>query len=184
MTVFYDDKKGLILENVAPNGEFSDSFEGRLLNPGHAIEAMWFVMDLAVRNKDQQLAQTAAERCLQMLEYGWDQKHGGIFYFLDSKGQPPQQLEWDQKLWWVHLETSIALLKAYRLTKKQDCWSWFEKVHQYTWSHFPDPEHGEWYAYLNRTGEVLLPLKGGKWKGCFHVPRGLWKCWQELEALG
>jgi len=46
MEVFYDHKSGLILENVNPDGSFSDSFEGRLLNPGHAIEAMWFIMDL------------------------------------------------------------------------------------------------------------------------------------------
>ena len=36
---------------------------------------------------------------------------------------------------------------------------------------------------LNRRGEVLLPLKGGKWKGCFHVPRGMYQCWQILEDL-
>ncbi len=52
-----------------------------------------------------------------------------------------------------------------------------------TWQHFPDPEYGEWYGYLNRSGEVLLPLKGGKWKGCFHVPRGLYLCMREFEKL-
>jgi len=56
-------------------------------------------------------------------------------------------------------------------------------VHAYTWQHFPDPEYGEWYGYLNRSGEVLLPLKGGKWKGCFHVPRGLYLCMREFEKL-
>jgi N-acylglucosamine 2-epimerase len=56
-------------------------------------------------------------------------------------------------------------------------------VHDYTWSHFKDPEYPEWYGYLNRRGEVLLPLKGGKWKGCFHVPRGLFQCWKVLEEL-
>jgi N-acylglucosamine 2-epimerase len=45
MNVFYDPESGLIRENVNPDGSFSDSFEGRLLNPGHAIEAMWFIMD-------------------------------------------------------------------------------------------------------------------------------------------
>jgi len=30
---------------------------------------------------------------------------------------------------------------------------------------------------------VLLPLKGGKWKGCFHVPRGLMNCWLMLEEI-
>ena len=36
---------------------------------------------------------------------------------------------------------------------------------------------------IYRQGEVLLPLKGGKWKGCFHVPRGLYQCWKTLESL-
>ena len=101
----------------------------------------------------------------------------------DAKGHPPQQLEWDQKLWWVHIETLVALLKGYRLTGRKSCWSWYERVHAYTWAHFPDPEYGEWYGYLNRRGEVLLPLKGGKWKGCFHVPRGLYLCMRELEKM-
>lgn len=183
MNVFYDENSGVIRENVYPDGRFSDSFEGRLLNPGHAIEAMWFIMDLAIRNQDELLAQKAAKRSLQMLEHGWDHQNGGIFYFMDSQGYPPQQLEWNQKLWWVHLETLIAMLKAYRLTRDEAYRQGFEKVHQYTWSHFPDPKFGEWFGYLNRDGKVLLDLKGGKWKGCFHVPRGLWRCWLELEQL-
>lgn len=32
-------------------------------------------------------------------------------------------------------------------------------------------------------GEVLLPLKGGKWKGCVYVPRGLYQIWQLSNAL-
>ena len=46
-----------------------------------------------------------------------------------------------------------------------------------------DQEYPEWFGYLNRRGEVLLPLKGGKWKGCFHVPRGLYQCWKTLEEI-
>jgi N-acylglucosamine 2-epimerase len=183
MEVFYDEKSGLILENVHPDGSFSDSFEGRLLNPGHAIEAMWFVMDLSVRLKRPELAQKAVKIILRTLQYSWDSEHGGIFYFLDIKGYPPQQLEWDQKLWWVHVETLISLIKGYKLTGEQACLEWFEKVHDYTWSHFPDPGKGEWFGYLNRRGEVLLPLKGGKWKGCFHVPRGLYQIWKTLESI-
>jgi N-acylglucosamine 2-epimerase len=180
MEVFYDEASGLTLENVTPEGQLSDSFEGRLLNPGHAIEAMWFIMDLGERRGDQALIATAKDRMLKMLEYGWDAEHGGIFYFLDREGRPPQQLEWDQKLWWVHLETLVALLKGWRHTGDERCWRWFERVHHYAWPRFSDPAYGEWFGYLNRQGEVLLPLKGGKWKGCFHVPRGLFQCWQAL----
>ena len=183
MEVFYDEESGLILENVHPDGSFSDSFEGRLLNPGHAIEAMWFIMDLSVRLQRPEMAGKAVKIILNTLQKGWDKEFGGIFYFLDYKGYPPQQLEWDQKLWWVHVETLISLIKGYALTGNTECLDWFGRVHDYTWSHFPDPENGEWFGYLNRRGEVLLPLKGGKWKGCFHVPRGLYQVWQTLESL-
>jgi N-acylglucosamine 2-epimerase len=183
MEVFYQPDSGLILENVKPDGSFSDSFEGRLINPGHAIEAMWFIMGLSVRLQKPELAEKAVEIVLRTLEYGWDKEFGGIFYFLDVKENPPQQLEWDQKLWWVHIETLISLIKGYALTGNKQCLTWFEKLHDYTWSHFADTEHGEWFGYLNRRGEVLLPLKGGKWKGCFHVPRGLYQVWRTLEKL-
>jgi len=180
---FYRPDYKLVFENIQDDGSLSDSFEGRLINPGHGIEAMWFLMDVARRRNDRALAQQAAQIVLQILEYGWDREYGGIFYFLDAHGHPPQQLEWDQKLWWVHLETLVALVKGYALTGNQDLWQWYEKVHNYTWSHFPDPEYGEWWGYLNRRGEVLLPLKGGKWKGCFHVPRALWLCWRCFTEL-
>lgn len=183
MNKFYRPELGVILENISPDGSFSDSFEGRLINPGHGLESMWFIMDLAQRTGDQGLAQRAVDIAIQLIEYGWDTKHGGIFYFMDVKGHPPQQLEWDQKLWWVHMETLITLLKGYLHTGDERCAQWFERMHEYTWSHFPDPVHGEWFGYLNRQGEPLLTLKGGKWKGCFHVPRGLYQCWKTLEAI-
>ena len=181
MDVFYDQNSGLILENVTPEGNFSDSFEGRLLNPGHSNESMWFMMDLAVRNNDKALIDKCIEILLRTTEKGWDQKYGGIFYFLDLKGYPVQQLEWDQKLWWVHIETLISMAKAYRLTGNEACKNWFETIHEYSWKHFKDPEYAEWFGYLNRQGEPLLELKGGKWKGCFHVPRGMYEIWKILE---
>ncbi|WP_346318735.1 AGE family epimerase/isomerase [Chitinophaga sp. YIM B06452] len=181
MDVFYHKETGLVLENVLADGSFSDSFEGRLLNPGHAIEAMWFIMDLALRLNDPALAQKACNIGLKMLEYGWDQQYGGIFYFMDLHNHPQQQLEWDQKLWWVHLETLVFLAKGWQLTGNEACRTWFDKVHTYTWEHFKDKEYPEWFGYLNRQGQPLLPLKGGKWKGCFHVPRALYQVWQTLE---
>lgn len=180
MNVFYQPDQGIIFENVNLDGTFSDTFEGRLLNPGHTIEAMWFMMDLGVRLKDQKLIEKATEIAIKTLEYGWDNDFGGIFYFLDVKGNPPQQLEWDQKLWWVHLEALVCMAKAWTLTGNEKAKLWFEKLHEYSWKHFRDEEHGEWFGYLNRRGEVLLDLKGGKWKGCFHVPRAMFQVFQTL----
>jgi N-acylglucosamine 2-epimerase len=66
----------------------------------------------------------------------------------------------------------------------------------FDYKRFPDPHNGEWFGYLNRRGapplawcnkspthahtalcgggvcvcsEVLVPLKGGNGKGCFHL---------------
>ncbi|ADY50615.1 N-acylglucosamine 2-epimerase [Pseudopedobacter saltans DSM 12145] len=182
MNVFYQEEHGIIFENVNQDGSFSDSFEGRLLNPGHTIEAMWFMMDLGVRLSKPELINKALEIALNALDYGWDKEHGGIFYFLDFKGYPPQQLEWDQKLWWVHVEALVCMAKAWTLTGNEKAKVWFEKLHDYTWTHFKDKEYGEWFGYLNRQGEVLLNLKGGKWKGCFHVPRALFQVYKTLES--
>lgn len=183
MNKFYRPELGLMLEHMNADGTLSDTFDGRLINPGHTLETMWFVMDLARRRGDEKLIEQAIEIGLKTLDFGWDKEHGGIFYFMDRKGCPPQQLEWDQKLWWVHIESTIAMLEGYLLTGDERCKAWFEKLHDYTWSHFRDAEYPEWYGYLNRRGEVLLTLKGGKWKGCFHVPRGLYKCECLLKEL-
>jgi N-acylglucosamine 2-epimerase len=183
MDVFYHPELGVVLENVQPDGSFSDSFEGRVLNPGHTIEAMWFIMDLGKRRNDPALIQRAVDIMFDTLELGWDKEYGGIYYFLDVKGHPVQQLEWDQKLWWVHVEALVALAKAYAFTGDSRCIPWFKKLHQYTWDHFRDSEYGEWFGYLNRQGKVLLPLKGGKWKGCFHIPRSLYQVATTLSSL-
>jgi len=183
MSDFLNQERGLMYENVAPDGSQVDCFEGRLINPGHGIEAMWFIMDIARRRNNTKLINQAVDVVLNILNFGWDKQYGGIYYFLDAEGYPPQQLEWDQKLWWVHLESLVALSMGYGLTRREECWQWYQRVHDYTWSHFTDSEHGEWFGYLNRRGEVLLNLKGGKWKGCFHVPRALYLCWQQFESI-
>jgi N-acylglucosamine 2-epimerase len=175
-TMFIDPDHGYAHEFTAPDGSHVDCFEGRLINPGHTIEGTWFLMDAAQRLNDAALLGTAVDTLLRTLAFGWDTTYGGLFSFLDSAHKPPQQLEWDQKLWWVHAEALVALAMACRRTRSPECLEWLIRVHDYTWSHFPDPRFGEWFGYLNRRGEILLTSKGGKWKGCFHVPRALYRC--------
>ena len=182
LDVFYQPDLGCMLENVSSlDNSRLDCFEGREINPGHDLEALWFMMNLGIRRNNKALINKCVEISLSVIEIGWDKEYGGIFYFLDSKGVPQQKLEWDQKLWWVHIESAIAMIKGYQLTGNKECLEWFKKLDEYLWSRFKDPLHPEWFGYLNRQGEMLLPLKGGKWKGCFHVPRGLFEIWQILE---
>ena len=172
-----------MVENLAPDGSLIDCFEGRRINPGHDLEALWFMMNLGLRLHRQDIIDKSVEIALRVIDYGWDKEYGGIFYFMDRKGYPTQELEWDQKLWWVHLESAICMIKGYELTGNEKCLEWFEKLDNYLWTHFKDKDYPEWYGYLNRRGEVLLPLKGGKWKGCFHVPRGLYQISTILQEI-
>jgi N-acylglucosamine 2-epimerase len=183
MSRFVDQRRGLIYEYVMPDGSHCANFDGRLINPGHGIEGMWFIMDIARRKGDRALVDRCVQLALSILDFGWDRQHRGIFYFLDAEGKPPQQLEWDQKLWWVHVEALVATAMGYALTGSRECWRWCERLHEYTWQHFPDPPYGEWFGYLSRRGEVLLELKGGKWKGCFHVPRALYQCYRLFAQM-
>lgn len=183
MDTFYNAEFGLILENVQKDGSFSNSFEGRLFNPGHVLEAMWFLMDIALLRNDHILFDRAKNIAYQAYEKGKDQTHGGIFYFLDVLGFPPQQLEWNQKLWWVHLEAMVCMAKIYENTLEEKALNIFEELHDYCWKYFRDPDYGEWFGYLNRDGSQNLTLKGGKWKGFFHVPRALLKIHQSFAAV-
>jgi hypothetical protein len=132
---------------------------------------------------DQALLRSALEILDANLERGWDPQYGGILYFLDVAGRPPEQLEWDQKLWWPHAEALSGLLTAYALTGGAELLGWYRRVHEYTWALFPDPQYGEWFGYFDRRGNRTHNLKGGKWKGCFHVPRTLLNGWRIAEGL-
>lgn len=184
MNVFLDPRTGLFRERLAADGRTVDSPNGRLVDPGHGIEAAWFLMEVGERSGDQALVDRATEIMLTTLEFGWDRLFGGIYYFLDIDDKPVQELEWDQKLWWVHLESLLATIMGFRLTGRSECLDWFHRLHEYSWARFSDPEYGEWWGYLNRRGEVSIHSKGGVWKGCFHVPRALYRCALELEKVG
>jgi len=172
-----------VYETVRINGTRIDSAEGRLLNPGHAMEAGWFVQHWAQRLRRPALQQMALHMTRWSHAAGWDDDHGGLFYFQDADGHSPTQIEWFMKLWWPHCEALYAHLLNYALTGSEDDWNAFTAVHSYTFEHFPDPEHGEWFGYLNRDGTVTHRFKGAPYKGCFHVPRTLLLCSLLLRRL-
>ncbi|XP_068964537.1 N-acylglucosamine 2-epimerase [Petaurus breviceps papuanus] len=174
----------LVLENISKDGTEIPGCLGRQQNPGHALEAGWFLLRYAIRQGNPELKTHIIEKfMLQPFHSGWDKENGGIFYFQDADKFCPTQLEWDMKLWWPHSEAMIAFLMGYSETKDPNLLNLFCQVAEYTFERFPDTEHGEWYGYLNREGKVALSFKGGPFKGCFHVPRCLYMCEELLKAL-
>lgn len=164
-----------VLENVAPNGTARLNYtEGRTVNPGHDIEGSWFILEHAKRTGDTSLIPKAAEIFDWAIEAGWDKEYGGLLYFVDCLGMPPEAYEHDMKLWWPHNEILIASLMLYRDTGNEKYLGWFYKTLDYCKEHFSDPEYGEWYGYLRRDGKPTMPsTKGSTFKGPFHLPRCL-----------
>ncbi|CAM5173916.1 unnamed protein product [Eretmochelys imbricata] len=173
-----------VLENVSPDGKELPGCLGRQQNPGHAIEAGWFLLRFAQRQGDAALAAQAIEGFMvRPFQAGWDPEHGGLFAFQDADGLCPTQLEWNMKLWWPHAEAMVAFLMAYAHSREPALLRLFDQVAAYAFQRFRDPEHGEWFGYLAQDGKVALTIKGGPFKGCFHVPRALHLCEEMLEKL-
>ena len=160
-----------VLENVNPDGSLATGSKGRLVNPGHSIEASWFLMNEASYRKDDDLMSLALNILNFSFDLGWDKKYGGLLYFVDVENKPVQALEWDMKLWWPHSEMLIAFLMAYKFTNDEKYLEKYKMVHEYTFKHFKDENHGEWYGYLRRDNEISTDLKGNIFKGPFHIPR-------------
>lgn len=181
---FWNEQYQVIFENVNPDGTFDlGSCDGRMINPGHGLESMWFVLQYAESRKDAAMIAKACKAISGLYKFGLDPVNGGIYYFMDILGKPHIELQWDMKLWWPHNEAAIAALYAYRLSGGTEYMTMFEEIDRWSWSHFRDEQYGEWYAYLNRRGEPTHLLKGGKWKTFFHVPRSLLMCIRQMKKI-
>ena len=172
-----------VFETVGSDGERLDSPEGRCINPGHAIETAWFIMEEGRRRNDRSLIEKSCKILDWMLQWGWDSEYGGIRYFVDVEGKPCEQYEHDMKLWWPHNESIYACLLAYHLTGETRYEEWFEKVNTWSYEHFPDKKNGEWFKYLHRDGSISSTIKGNRWGGPFHLPRMQLNCWKLLEEM-
>lgn len=173
-----------LLEMVGPDGEFIDTCNGRVINPGHCIETAWFILEEAKhRGWDKQLTDTALTILDWSWEWGWDKEFGGIINFRDCRNLPCQDYSQDMKFWWPQTEAIIATLYAYQATGDGKYLDMHRQISDWTYAHFPDKEFGEWYGYLHRDGTVAQPAKGNIFKGPFHIPRMLTKGYMLCEEL-
>ena len=173
-----------LLETVGPNGEFIDSNMGRTINPGHCIETAWFLLEESkLRGRDQNIKELGLKILDWSWEWGWDKEFGGIINFKDCRNLPSQDYAQDMKFWWPQTEAIIATLYAYLMTKEEKYLKMHQQISEWTYTHFPDKEYGEWYGYLHRDGTVAQPAKGNLFKGPFHIPRMMTKGYMLCEEI-
>ena len=161
-------EKGL-LENVSPEGEFVDTPVGRTVNPGHSLEAAWFLMAEGQYQNNEELTEIGKRIIDASMDIGC--KNNGIIAFCDCLGKPPKALEWDMYLWWPQCEAMIANLMAYKIFGEKSYLESYECIKEFAFTHFADNKNGEWYGYLHYDNTVSTTLKGNIFKGPFHIPR-------------
>jgi N-acylglucosamine 2-epimerase len=188
--VFAKDEYQALFESVGRDGSFVDEPEGRLLNPGHALESAWFCMEEARRRGNRSLIERTARIADWMYRHGHDREFGGIMAFTDVGGQQPPQTDWHRetgmawrdKTWWVHSEALYALALAAVETQSRVFFRRFLDLHRWCQAHFYDSEYSEWYPELHRDGRPKLTDKGTPWKAAYHLPRALMKIMHLFEA--
>lgn len=169
---FYVEEKDAILEFVMADGGFSDTPEGRSCVPGHAIECMWFLINIFEERNEKENIEKCIKIIKRHIELGWDEEKGGMHLALDIDGKEP--VFWGKptyKPWWVQVETLVATLYAYKHTEDEWFMDMHKKVNEYAFSHYPSGS-GDWYNWLDDNGKIgesaALPVKDP-----FHLPRAL-----------
>jgi N-acylglucosamine 2-epimerase len=158
--------------------------EGTFIMPGHAIESMWFVLHWALSRGEKDVAARAVEAIRWHLEKGWDPEYGGLFLSIDREGGEPFQKHSEKKMWWPHCEALYATLLANELTGEKWCRDWYERLHEWSFGHFPMSDTGEWRQRLDRQGQPTTELIALPVKDPFHLPRAVMLILALLEGKG
>ena len=182
---------GIVHECLNANNSLLETLYGRHINPGHTNECMWFLIQAARKFNNEEIVKAAMNTVLTTSIKAWDEKNGGMMYYLDRDGGKPKGLEsheerfladaalrdWDNKMWWPHTETIYANLLCYYITKDEDFLDQYDKYHDYTFSTFPNPDTsvGEWIQIRDRKGNPVLGTVGGRLpvKDPYHITRNL-----------
>jgi N-acylglucosamine 2-epimerase len=169
---FHVRQKGAILEFVSQDGGFVDSPQGRACVPGHALESMWFAIDIFERTNQPERIAECCRLIRRHIELAWDDEFGGLVLAIDIDGQsPPYWKNPECKPWWVQVEAMVAAIYAYVHTSDRWYLEQFDRISAHAQRHYPTPA-GEWTQWLDRRGHKMpsaaLPVKDP-----FHLPRGL-----------
>lgn len=171
MNKFLRPEKKVVLEFLDSSFNELPEPAGTFIMPGHAIESMWFVLHVARRRNDTELARRAAEAMKWHLELGWDEEFGGLYLSRDLNGGTPYMPHSEMKIWWPHTEALYGTLLAYSLTNDGEFLDWYKRIEDWSLAHFPMPTGGEWYQRLTRRGEPTAEIIALPVKDPFHLPR-------------
>lgn len=182
--VFANDALQAPFEYVRLDGTPQLEGQGRIIDPGHTMESLWFAMHAAEAFGQPAYFHRAGQVLDWVLQRAYDHEYGAFYQHVDvdgkTSGQPwrktqygPYEADWDDKIWWVQAEGLYALAASALYTENERHWQYFLRMADYVENALRDRDWGEWYAILARDGRVKADCKGFELKGPYHVPRCL-----------
>ncbi len=185
LTQHLDPESGQLHEFVVPGGQKDSSDIGQTSIPGHVVESMWFLEEIYRYHGQSEKIPLLLETIRIHLELGWDQQFGGLVLAAHLGGGKPQWHNPLGKIWWPHTESLQALLMTYAHTREKWAEDWYWKIHDYSFTHFPNWDSGDWFHNLDREGKPTIPyLQTLPVKDPFHLPRALIYSIKILDQLG
>lgn len=177
---FAQDRYKMLFEAIPKSGEsdWSDPV-GRFINPGHAMESCWMCLEALNGREDARRKARVLEIVDWTYAIGYDREYGGMFAYLDARGEEPTPLDWhkeanvlwDDKVFWVNAESLRGFAAAYSQSGDLKYLRIFENLHRFCERYFHDRIYGEWYERLRRDGTVKVGDKGTRSKCAGHVER-------------
>ncbi|MDE7330760.1 MAG: AGE family epimerase/isomerase [Lachnospiraceae bacterium] len=186
---FASDRYEAPFEYIGTDGKPKPEGEGRLIDPGHTMEAMWFSMKAGIKCGNTEYGKRAMKILDWVIDRCYDEEYGGFYQHVDLDGALEERFRvnsyagipaaWDDKIWWVQAECLYALAMSALYHENERHYAYFLKMYDYVQTHFRDKTYGEWYSILKRDGTVSSDYKGFELKGPYHVPR----CLMQLAVL-
>jgi len=129
---FRNPATGLLDEAVANNyARRSDANTGYVY-VGHAVQALWIVMDEALRSGDRPLFTEAAELLRIHIEAGWDEEVGGLVQAVRNT-EPAVY----NKYFWVQEEALVGTMMIIEHERAEWAAAWFARIRDYVQHAFP-----------------------------------------------
>ncbi|MCR6686200.1 AGE family epimerase/isomerase [Pseudoxanthomonas sp.] len=157
-------------------GDRSNIFRPWGFQPGHQTEWAKLLLILDRHAPDPAHLPHARDLFDRAMAMAWDTQHGGLVYGNDREGGFYDE----DKYFWVQAESlaTAALLGA--RTGEAGYWQWYQRLWDYSWTHFVDHRHGAWYRILGRDNRKLTDEKSPAGKTDYHT---MGACYEVLKAL-
>lgn len=134
---------------------------------GHDIETSWLLTEtLEITELTRpDVTKMNIQIAYRVASEGID-RDGSIYHEIENK------LVNKKRVWWAQAEAIVGFYNAYQLTNDDKFFRCSENTWKYIQENFNDVrENSEWFARINKDGEIILGNIADNWKGFYHNAR-------------